>query len=183
MEVAADLLAGHSGLGGLGDYGLSELTRFRGLGEAGACRIAATLEIARRLACSGSRGGTVLARAAAVYELLRGRLVGERRECVLALMLDPRHRLLGERCVSTGSLMTAVLHPREVFRPAISLAAASIIVVHNHPSGDPTPSVEDHHVTTRLSEAGRIVGIHLLDHVIVAAEGYRSFREEGWLAE
>ena len=97
------------------------------------------------------------------------------------LLVDARSRLLGERCISVGSLMASVIHPREVFRPAIGLAAAAVILVHNHPSGDPTPSVEDHQVTARLAEAGQLLGIRLLDHVVVAAEGYRSFRDEGWL--
>jgi DNA repair protein RadC len=102
---------------------------------------------------------------------------------VVVLLLDARHRLVAQRCVSLGSLMSSVIHPREVFRPAIGLAAAALILVHNHPSGDPTPSVEDHQVTLRLAEAGALLGIRLLDHVVVAADGFRSFKEEGWLPE
>src|SRR5258706_12813430 len=91
--------------------------------------------------------------------------------------------MLGERCVSVGSLMSSVIHPREVFRPAIGLAAAGLILVHNHPSGDPTPSVEDHQVTLRLAEAGALLGVRLLAHVGIAAHGYRRFRDRWWLPE
>jgi DNA repair protein RadC len=183
IQVAEDLLRSGGRLESLADLGLEELSRFEGLGEAGACRVAALVEICRRMAKSRARGGTELSSAQAVFELVRGELVGERRERVLVLLLDARHRLIAQRCVSLGSLMSSVIHPREVFRPAIGLAAAAVILVHNHPSGDPTPSVEDHQVTLRLAEAGSLLGIRLLDHVVVAADGWRSFKEEGWLPE
>jgi DNA repair protein RadC len=183
LELADDLLRRCGRLESLADLGLAELARFRGLGEAGACRVTALIEVARRMGCGGARGGLVLSDARAVFELLKPRLVGERRERVLVLLVDARRRLLGERCVSIGSLMSSVIHPREVFRPAIGLSAAGLILVHNHPSGDPTPSVEDHQVTLRLAEAGTLLGIRMLDHVVIAADGYRSFRDEGWLPE
>jgi DNA repair protein RadC len=183
LELADDLLRRCGRLESLADLGLAELARFRGLGEAGACRVTALVEVARRMGCGGARGGLVLSDAGAVFELLRPRLIGERRERVMVLLVDARRRLLGERCVSIGSLMSSVIHPREVFRPAIGLSAAGLILVHNHPSGDPTPSVEDHQVTLRLAEAGTLLGIRLLDHVVIAADGFRSFRDEGWLPE
>jgi len=183
LQVAEDLLGREGRLEALADLGLEELGRFEGLGEAGACRIAALVEICRRMGRARARGGAELPDARAVHELVRGELVGERRERVVVLLLDARHRLIAQRCVSLGSLMSSVIHPREVFRPAIGLAAAAVILVHNHPSGDPTPSVEDHQVTLRLAEAGALLGIRLLDHVVVAADGWRSFKEEGWLPE
>ena len=187
LEVADDLLAQGGALDhrldALADLGLEQLAGVRGLGTVGACRIAALFEISRRTARARARGGVVLADARAVNDLVAGQLIGERRERVLVLMVDARQRLIGERCVSIGSLMASVIHPREVFRPAIGLAAAALILVHNHPSGDPTPSVEDHQVTIRLAEAGALLGIRLLDHVVVAADGFRSFKDEGWLPE
>src|SRR5687767_4614109 len=158
LQVADDLLKGGGRLESLADLGLDELARFEGLGAAGACRIAALAEICRRMARARARGGAELGDARQVYELVRGELVGERSERVLVLMVDARHRLIARRCVSLGSLMSSVIHPREVFRPAIGLAAAAVILVHNHPSGDPTPSVEDHQVTLRLAEAGGLLG-------------------------
>ncbi|MBM3315226.1 hypothetical protein FJY71_05210, partial [candidate division WOR-3 bacterium] len=99
-----------------------------------------------------------------------------KRECFWVLYLDSRGRLVGRRSVSEGSLDTTLAHPREVFDPAIRAAAASVIVVHNHPSGDPTPSDDDVRLTRRLVEAGKVLGIRLLDHVIIAGERHYSFR-------
>jgi len=181
-EVARALLRPGRALVGLFDLAADELQAQPGIGPVGADRLRVALELARRLARTPGRAGTRLDSAAAVDALLRGDLAHERRERVHVVLVDARQRLLGERCVSVGSLMSSVIHPREVFRPAIALAAAALILVHNHPSGDPTPSAEDHHVTTRIAEAGTLLGIRLLDHVIIAAEGYRSFREQGWLA-
>jgi DNA repair protein RadC len=99
------------------------------------------------------------------------------RESFHVLMLDGRHRLIALEEVSVGTLTASLVHPREVFRGAIRHAAASILLVHNHPSGDPSPSAEDRAVTERLYGAGELLGISVIDHVIVAAEGYFSFRE------
>ena len=183
LAVAEGLLPGEGQLEQLARMGLDELSTRPGLGEAGACRVVALVELCRRMGRARSRAGLPLTSAAAVHELFRGRLAGSRREQVFVVMLDARRRWIAERCVSTGSLMSSIIHPREVFWPAIELASASVVLVHNHPSGDPTPSAEDHQVTLRLQEAGALLGIPLLDQVVVAAEGYRSFREEGWLDE
>ncbi len=165
------------------DLGLADLLALPGVGQAAACRLYCLPEVTRRMAESASRAGLIMGNAETVYRWMRGRLVGERREWVHVLLLDARRRWIGERCVSVGSLSSSSVHPREVFRPAIGLAASAIVLVHNHPSGDPTPSVEDHQVTVRLAEVGALVSIQLLDHVIVATEGYRSFRDEGWLPD
>jgi DNA repair protein RadC len=101
----------------------------------------------------------------------------ERRESFFVLLLDGRHRILSFRVVSTGSLQSSVVHPREVFAPAIREGAAAIVVAHNHPSGDPTPSAEDRDVTERLREVGQLVGIEVLDHVVVGVERYFSFAD------
>jgi DNA repair protein RadC len=91
--------------------------------------------------------------------------------------VDAQHRVLNTHCISVGSLDSSLVHPREVFRPAIKDAAKAIILVHNHPSGDPTPSAEDLAVTKRLEECGRTLGIHVLDHIIVAHNGAVSIQE------
>jgi len=95
------------------------------------------------------------------------------------VLLDGRHRVIAEVTVSRGTLTASLVHPREVFRGAIRAAAAEIVLVHNHPSGDPTPSREDETVTERLRRAGALLGVQVLDHVIVAEGGYFSFREGG----
>ena len=100
-----------------------------------------------------------------------------RKEHFVVLMLDGRNRVVGESQISQGTLTASLVHPREVFRPAVSAAAAAIVLVHNHPSGDPSPSAEDQRVTQRLVEAGEIVGIRVVDHVVVAEGGFYSFQE------
>ena len=100
----------------------------------------------------------------------------EQREHFLVLLLNARHEALGTETVSIGSLNASIVHPREVFKPAIAQSSASVILVHNHPSGDPEPSEEDLAITKRLVEAGELLGIQVLDHVIVALRGVVSFR-------
>jgi DNA repair protein RadC len=108
-------------------------------------------------------------------------LGGLDRELFLTLLLDTKQRLTGVGLVSVGTLDASLVHPREVFKPAVVGNAAAVICVHNHPSGDPTPSREDHEITTRLAEAGRVLGIPLLDHLVIAVDGYTSFKDRGFL--
>ncbi|MBI4346121.1 MAG: DNA repair protein RadC [Elusimicrobia bacterium] len=115
-----------------------------------------------------------------VYEQLHW-LRRRRKEHFVALYVNARNRLLHVETVSIGTLTASLVHPREVFGPAVERAAAGLIVAHNHPSGDPRPSAEDRAATRRLERAGRILGVPLLDHVVVAESGYYSFREEGLL--
>ncbi|MBW2716207.1 MAG: JAB domain-containing protein, partial [Deltaproteobacteria bacterium] len=94
---------------------------------------------------------------------------------------DARHRVLRSEMISQGTLTASLVHPREVFRPALRNAAAALVLVHNHPSGDPTPSAEDREVTARLASAGEILGVRVLDHIVVAERGFCSLREQGEL--
>jgi DNA repair protein RadC len=103
------------------------------------------------------------------------------REAFVSLLLDQKNRVSGVQVVSVGSLCASLVHPREVFKAAILANAAAVIVIHNHPSGDPTPSREDREITARLRACGETLGIPLIDHVVVAADGYRSFAELGLL--
>lgn len=99
------------------------------------------------------------------------------REAFIACMLDSRHQLLAVQVISVGSLQSSVVHPREVFRAAVACGAAAIVVAHNHPSGDPSPSSEDQAITDRLKEVGTLLGIHVLDHLIIGATRFYSFSE------
>jgi DNA repair protein RadC len=112
-----------------------------------------------------------------VFEEVAPRLRGIERETFLALLLDGKHRLRRVVRISEGTLTTSLVHPREVFRAAVREAAAALVVAHNHPSGDPEPSREDVEVTHRLRDAGTLLGIPLLDHVIAGAGSYVSLRE------
>jgi DNA repair protein RadC len=122
------------------------------------------------------RGPDDVARLAAVKRLLRAK-----REHFVVLLLNARHEVEGIETVSIGSLNASIVHPREVFLPAVLHSAASVILVHNHPSGDPEPSEEDLTITRRLVQVGDLVGIGVLDHVIVASRGHLSFRSRGLL--
>ena len=114
-----------------------------------------------------------------VVSLVRGRLRGKKKEHFLALLLDTRNQLIKIAEISVGSLDTSIVHPREVFKEAISVSAASVIFVHNHPSGDPEASEDDIKLTKRLAEAGEIVGIDVLDHIIVCDKDYLSLKGKG----
>ncbi len=145
-----------------------------------AARLDAAIELARRL--GGEKDGLrpVLRTPREVYEATADLRV-QRREHFLGLYLNTRNRLLARETISVGSLNASIVHPREVFEPALRLGAASVVVVHNHPSGETDPSEDDLCITRRLAEAGEILGITLLDHVIVAGPGYTSLKEEGRL--
>jgi DNA repair protein RadC len=116
-----------------------------------------------------------------VFRHFHARLRDAAQEHFCVLLLDGRHRVLGEEVVSLGTLTASLVHPREVFRPALRASAAALILVHNHPSGDPEPSPEDRTVTERLGRAGELLGVPVLDHVVIAERGFRSLRDEGAL--
>ena len=111
-----------------------------------------------------------------VLAVVGKKLKTEQREHFLVLLLNARHEVLGKETVSIGSLNASIVHPREVFRPAVIQAAAAIVLVHNHPSGDPEPGEEDLGITKRLVQVGDLLGISVLDHVVVAGRGHVSFR-------
>jgi DNA repair protein RadC len=114
-----------------------------------------------------------------VYACLKPILANQDREHMYGLFLDAKHALIGINHIAMGNMTEAIIHPREVFKCAILLNAAALILAHNHPSGDPTPSVEDRLLTTRLAEAGALLGITLLDHLIIGEDRYYSFADHG----
>jgi len=142
-------------------------------------RVAAALELGRRATAVPLAFGRPVRDAGVVYGHFRGRLPQLEREVFYVLLLDGKNRVRGEVRVSEGSLTAALVHPREVFAPAIRDAAAAVILVHNHPSGDPTPSAEDRAITERLRQVGELVGIRVLDHVVVGQGRWASMAEEG----
>jgi DNA repair protein RadC len=111
-----------------------------------------------------------------VVRLMGGKLRSEQREHFIVLLLNARHEVTGRETVSVGSLNASIVHPREVFRPAVLASAAAVLLIHNHPSGDPEPSEEDLAITKRLVQAGEILGVSVLDHVILASRGVVSLR-------
>jgi len=158
----------------LGGMDTAALESVSGIGPATAARIIAALELGRRAEVEAHREGVRIRGPEDVYRLLGPRLRGLEQEEFHVLLLNTQNRVIREILVSRGILDASLVHPREVFRAAILEGAASVVVVHNHPSGDPTPSPEDRVVTDRIAEAGRTIGIALLDHVIIGAERFES---------
>ncbi|MGH0028648.1 MAG: RadC family protein [Myxococcota bacterium] len=182
LEVAQRVLAERGGLAGLARSAVEELVRVPGLGPARAAGVLAAVELGRRLAGRRLPERLAVRDPGDVFRHFHPRLRDADQECFVALLLDGRHRLLREEWISRGTLTASLVHPREVFRPALRACAAALVLVHNHPSGDPTPSPEDRQVTRRLARAGELLGIQVVDHVVVAERGYASLREEGSLS-
>lgn len=181
-EVAASLVnEGGPALGDLARRSPAALAQTAGIGSAKAARVAAALELGRRLQEDG-RGERVRIRAPAdVYRYYAPRLADLAAEEFHVLALDTQSGVLRDLLVTRGLLNASLVHPREVFRGAIAEAAAGIIVVHNHPSGDPTPSADDRAATRQLVEAGRVLDLPVYDHVVIGAGRYVSFAEAGLL--
>jgi DNA repair protein RadC len=158
----------------------AELEAEFGLGPASARRVQAAFSLGRALLEARRPPSRPLRSPAAVFEVLRPHFAGLEQETFWSLLLDGKQCLKRLVSVSSGTLTASLVHPREVFRAAVREAAAALIVVHNHPSGDPEPSSEDLAVTERLRQAGTVLGIPVLDHVIVG-EGFVSLRERGLL--
>lgn len=180
VEEARALLADFGDLSGLCRATPIELSSRSGLGIAPAAALSAALELGRRAVCRPVDRGAGFHTSGDVFRHLRGRLSGLRHEVFYVLLLDAKHRRLRDFQVSEGSLTAAIVHPREVFAPAVRDAAAAVILAHNHPSGDPAPSREDVELTRRLRDAGELMGIRVLDHVIVGAQSHFSFADAGY---
>jgi DNA repair protein RadC len=162
-----------------------ELAKVSGIGPAKAAELKAAFEMGRRMARPETQKLRV-DRAGVIHDLLGAEMQGLPYESLRVLLLDTRHGLLEEKEISRGSLNESIAHPREIFRPAIAKGAYAIAVAHNHPSGDPQPSEADRRLTRRLAEAGTLLQIPLVDHVIIGAKRgehspYFSFREAGLL--
>lgn len=181
LALANDILGTTGGLHGIPRTSVDELRRLHGMGTAKAAQVLAAVELGRRtlLRCPPARLQFGNPRDAAAYLLPQ---FGSRPvEQFGLMMLDTKHRLIRTSVVSVGTLDSSPAHPREIFREAASACAAAIVLFHNHPSGDPTPSRDDVELTRRLVQAGEIMGIDVIDHVILADTRYFSFREAGKL--
>lgn len=179
LELAADLLYKTGGLNHLSDQSINELSLVKGIGTSRAARLIAAFEIGRRVV-DFTPGDKVLFKSPVqVADYLRPRLSSLKQEVFLAVMLDIKSQVIKIEEISRGGLSRSIVHPREVFKAAVKASAAGIIVGHNHPSGNPSPSPEDINITKKLIEAGDIMGIKLLDHIIIGDNKYLSLREEG----
>ena len=185
VEVARQLLREFQSLSGLSRCTVAELSRIKGVGPAKAVQLAAAFGLASRLARESLHRQPVDS-PAAIYDLLGSELRTLHRESLRVVLLDTKLHLLRVEEISLGSVNESIAHPREIFRPAIIYSAYAIILAHNHPSGDPTPSEADRRLTVRLAEAARLLQIRLYDHVIIGTadngrQPWFSFREGGLL--
>lgn len=181
VQLSNQLLQQCGSLRELVDMSLEELTTIKGIGQAKALQLLAGIELGKRVARS-SLGDVVTVRSpydAAMYMMEEMRYL--KKEHFVCLFLNTKNHIIGKETLSMGTLNASLVHPREVFRAAIRISSASIICMHNHPSGDPAPSAEDIQITKRLVEAGTLLGIEILDHLIIGDGTFVSLKEQGYL--
>lgn len=175
--VMSDRLITKYGLGKLNELSLKELQEIKGIGPAKSMQIKALFEFNKRHSLA-KRDGEPIKSARDVFEYASQRLITNQQENFMILLLDSKNRIVKDEVISIGTLNASIIHPREVFKSAIRENANSIILVHNHPSGDPEPSAEDEQITEKLFEAGELLNIKVLDHVIVGKDKFWSFKEK-----
>jgi DNA repair protein RadC len=176
IEVARELVRWSGGIATLSHSTPRELSRVPGVGAVRAARVAAAFELGRRALEVVDRRESV-GQPEDIYRLVAPRVAGLAQEVFLVVGLDVRNGLLDVVEVARGSVMNVEVHPREVFRPLIRMAASGAVLVHNHPSGDPTPSADDVELTRRLRSAGELIGIPVIDHVVIGSCSFRSVAE------
>lgn len=183
VDLAKTVLKEFGNLHALADTDYKRFFRLKGIGPAKAVTLAAAFEIARRIASLPRQQKVKVNSPEVVFRKYGPQLGSYKKEVFLVLLLNSANLLMKEYKISEGTLNASLVHPREVFHPAITDLAASIVLVHNHPSGVPTPSSEDEQITRRLVEAGKLLDIPVLDHVIIGRERFFSFREEGLIKD
>lgn len=185
VDLGRELLAEFKALRSLANASCAELQRVKGVGPAKATSLKAALELARRVNEKDRpiEAPTRFTKASQVFEHLNldYEFRNIRKEYFMALLLDCKNRIMKRVQISEGSLNQSIVHPREVFNVAVRESAAAMILLHNHPSGDPAPSPEDHEVTRRLREAGELMGIKVIDHIIIGEGSFYSFADSGHL--
>jgi DNA repair protein RadC len=179
LRMGERLLSEFGGLPGIAKATVQQLSTPAGMGLAKAAQIKAAFELGKRLSTSGDGAKAVVSDAAAAASLVMEDLRYRQQECLAAIFLDARNQVIRVRVLTIGTLTGSPAHPREVFREALAHGSASLIVCHNHPSGDPAPSKEDVALTARLVRAGELMGVPVLDHIIVGGGRYVSLKEAG----
>ena len=179
IDVAREMLAAYGSLGGVAGRELAELERHSGVGPVKAARLVAAFELTRRLRARIPGARVVLSGPAEVYAAFGPLMEDLKREVFRIALLDAQNGLLRDRVISQGTLSASLVHPREVFKPAILESAASVILLHNHPSGDPTPSREDIRLTRQLVECARLLDLRIHDHLVIGHGRFVSLAERG----
>jgi DNA repair protein RadC len=178
LQLAQYLLQSNGGLVGLAKAELDALRSEKGVGLAKAARLIAAFELGRRLASADAADRALVTSPEQAAAVIVPKYGDREREHFGLLALDTKNRVIKEVVVSVGTLDGSIAHPREIFRPAILANAAAVILFHNHPSGDPTPSETDVQVTKRLADAGRMMGVEILDHIVVARNRFISLKRQ-----
>lgn len=179
LKLAQELVAHFGSLQILAEATIEELRQVKGIGTAKAVQLKASIHLSLRLAKQTQPQKYPISHPVHAYNLIKDLLQEEKREVLLVILQDIKNCLICYEIVGIGTLSNSLVHPREVFYPAIRHKAASLILVHNHPSGDPTPSPQDHEVTDTLIQVGRLMGIPINDHIITGDQGYISLRQQG----
>ena len=178
IDLSKHILMEHS-LKDLCQTGIGELKRYRGINDAKACQIMAAAELANRIYKARNEGSSSISSSRDVFNLVYPDLRFSKKEHFFCIYLNTRNEVIKKELVSVGNLNTSVIHPREIFRSAIRESANTVILVHNHPSGNPEPSSEDVQITKIIIEAGRLMGIQVLDHVVIGEGTHISMAERG----
>lgn len=171
----------YTGLLGLMHVSMKELTKIHGIGKVKAIQLKCIGELSKRIAVSAASFNLCFQQPETIAQYYMEQLRHEEREILVCMMLDNNMHLLGEQVLSKGTVDSALVTPREVFLEALHYHAVKLILIHNHPSGNPVPSDEDLHITERIYLTGEMIGIHLIDHIIIGDHRYISFLEQGIL--
>lgn len=181
MTLAHRMLMHFEGLKLLKDATIEELTSIKGIGPAKGVMILAAIELGRRLNNFKSAEQITIRSPKDGADYVMEDMRTLKQEHFVVIFLNTKNEIIHRETIFKGSLNSSIVHPREVFREAVKRSAASIICFHNHPSGDPTPSQEDIHVTRRLADSGKMMGIEVLDHIIIGDRKFTSLKEKGYL--
>ena len=178
MNIAQELLARFGNIKAISEATLAELAQIRGIGLAKAAQIKACFDLGKRQDLEPDIENFDIKNPHSVVKAIWSRIKDKAKEHFKLILLNPRNRLIGISTVSIGTLNASLVHPREVFKDAITHSAASVVLAHNHPSGNLEPSEDDLTITKRLVEAGKILGIEVIDHIIITKNGFFSFKEK-----
>lgn len=179
VDLSREVLKTFGNFKNIDQASVTELCTVKGIGVAKAAQIKAALEVGKRLSAQQPDSSKKMKTCQAFVDAYAPFLKNLRKEIVKVILLNPKLNVIKDITISEGSIDASILHPREVMTPAIKESAAKIVLIHNHPSGDPTPSQADIEITHRVSKAGEIVGIPLIDHIIIGGTAHYSFAEEG----
>ena len=179
MNIAQELLAKFGNIRAISQATIEELSQIKGIGLAKAAQIKACFELGKRENLEPELKNFDVKNPEGVVKAIRASIQDKAKEHFKLILLNPRNKIIGVSTISIGTLNASLVHPREVFKDAIMHSAASVVLAHNHPSGDPEPSEDDLKITKKLVDSGKILGIEVIDHIIIGKNNFCSFKERG----